>query len=86
MWFLISAIGLTLTLKFVRHVRDLDRYRYLTLVAALALLVAPLVPHIGTTINGARLWIDFGPFSLRARGVRQDFARLFLRLVLRREP
>ena len=74
MWFLISAIGLTLTLKFVRHVRDLDRYRYLTLVAALALLVAPLVPHIGTTINGARLWIDFGPFSLEP----VEFAKILL--------
>ncbi|HTT58986.1 MAG TPA: FtsW/RodA/SpoVE family cell cycle protein [Acidimicrobiales bacterium] len=74
MWFFISAIGLTLTLKFVRHVRDLDRYRYLTLVAALALLVAPLVPHVGTTINGARLWIDFGPFSLEP----VEFAKILL--------
>ncbi len=72
MWFLISAVGLTLTLKFVRHVRDLDRYRYLTLLAALALLVAPLV--VGTTINGARLWIDFGPFSLEP----VEFAKILL--------
>jgi hypothetical protein len=35
------------TLKFVRHVRDLDRYRYLTLVAALILLLLPLVPQVG---------------------------------------
>jgi hypothetical protein len=42
LWFFVSAVGLALTLKFVRHVRDLDRYRYLTLLAALALLVAPL--------------------------------------------
>ena len=74
LWFLVSAIGLTLTLKFVRHVRDLDRYRYLTLVAAIALLVAPLVPHVGTTINGARLWIDFGPFSFQP----VEFAKILL--------
>lgn len=72
LWFLVSAIGLTLTLKFVRHVRDLDRYRYLTLLAALALLVAPLV--VGTEINGARLWIDAGPFSFEP----VEFAKILL--------
>src|ERR1019366_2602213 len=63
LWFVVSAVGLAATLKVVRHVRDLDRYRYLTLVAALALLAAPLVPGVGTTVNGARLWIFIGPFS-----------------------
>jgi cell division protein FtsW (lipid II flippase) len=72
LWFFVSAVGLTLTLKFVRHVRDLDRYRYLTLLAALALLVAPLV--VGTTINGARLWIIVGSFSLEP----VEFAKILL--------
>ena len=31
-WFLMSAVALVVTLKLVRHVRDLDRYRYLTLL------------------------------------------------------
>lgn len=75
MWFLVSAIGLALTLKIVRSVRDLDRYRYLTLIAALGLLVAPMLPHIGTTINGARLWIDLGSaFSLEP----VEFAKILL--------
>jgi cell division protein FtsW (lipid II flippase) len=72
LWFLVSAVGLALTLKVVRHVRDLDRYRYLTLLAALALLVAPLV--VGTTINGARLWIDVGSFSFEP----VEFAKILL--------
>jgi len=65
LWFLVSALALAFTLKVVRHVRDLDRYRYLTLVAAIGLLAAPLVPHIGTTVNGARLWIDVGPYAFQ---------------------
>ena len=65
LWFLASAIALTFTLKVVRHVRDLDRYRYLTLVAAIGLLAAPLLPHVGTTVNGARLWIDVGPYAFQ---------------------
>jgi cell division protein FtsW (lipid II flippase) len=72
LWFFVSAVGLALTLKFVRHVRDLDRYRYLTLLAALALLVAPLV--VGTTINGARLWIIVGSISLEP----VEFAKILL--------
>jgi cell division protein FtsW (lipid II flippase) len=65
LWYLISAGALVATLIIVRHVRDLDRYRYLTLLAALALLLLPLVPHIGQKINGARLWVIIGPISFQ---------------------
>jgi len=64
-WYLISAVALAATLKFVRRVRDLDRYRYLTLVAAVALLLAPLVPGIGLSVYGARLWVQVGPISFQ---------------------
>ena len=64
-WFLISAIGLVVTLKLVRHVRDLDRYRYLTLLAGLGLLCAPMLPILGETINGARLWVHVGSHSFQ---------------------
>ena len=62
-WFLVSAAGVVVTLKLVRHVRDLDRYRYLTLAAALGLLLLPLVPHVGEDIYGARIWVKLGPLS-----------------------
>lgn len=74
LWFAASALGLALVLKFVRHVRDLDRYRYLTLLAAILLLAAPLIPHVGTTINGARLWIDIGRFAFEP----VEFAKILL--------
>ena len=65
LWFLISAAALVGTLAFVRRVQDLDRYRYLTLLTAIALLLMPLVPHIGENINGARLWVHLGPISFQ---------------------
>jgi len=65
LWFLISAGALVVTLILVRRWRDLDRYRYLTLLAALALLLLPLVPHVGQDINGARLWVKVGPISFQ---------------------
>jgi len=64
-WFLVSACGLVVTLSVVRRVRDLDRYRYLTLLAAMGLLLLPLVPHFGENLNGARLWVKLGPISFQ---------------------
>jgi len=51
------------TLALVRRSRDLDRYRYLLLLAAVALMLAPLIPHLGQNHNGARLWIGIGPVN-----------------------
>ncbi len=65
LWYLISAGALVATLVLVRSVRDLDRYRYLTLLAAIGLLLLPLVPHIGQDIYGARLWVKVGPISFQ---------------------
>ena len=65
LWYLISAGALVVTLIVVRRVRDLDRYRYLTLLVAVGLLLMPLLPHIGRNINGARLWVIIGPISFQ---------------------
>ncbi len=64
-WFVVSGVIVVVTLKFIKSVRDLDRYRYLTLAAALALMLAPLIPGIGENINGARLWVAIGPLSFQ---------------------
>lgn len=63
-----TAVGMLLyvaTLVVVRHTRDLDRYRYLLLLAAGALLLAPLVPGIGLDLNGARLWVHAGSVTFQ---------------------
>jgi cell division protein FtsW (lipid II flippase) len=61
-----TAVGIgayLVTLLVIRRSRDLDRYRYLLLLAAVALMLSPLVPHVGRSINGARLWIYIGPIN-----------------------
>lgn len=65
LWFFVSAVALTVVLRVVRRVRDLDRYRYLTLFAAVGLLLAPLLPGIGLNLYGARLWVKAGPISFQ---------------------
>ncbi len=64
-WTALGVIAYVATLAVVRRSRDLDRYRYLLVIAGLATLLVPLVPHIGQDINGARLWIRLGPVQFQ---------------------
>jgi len=45
--------------------RRLARYTYTSGLIGLVLLVLPLVPAIGTTVNGATLWIRVGDLSFQ---------------------
>lgn len=53
------------TLWFVRRSRDLDRYRYTFLLVGLGLLVLPLLPVLGQTVNGSRIWVQLGPVNFQ---------------------
>jgi cell division protein FtsW (lipid II flippase) len=64
-WTAGGVAAYVLTLMIVRRSRDLDRYRNLMLVAGIGLLLLPLVPHFGATINGARLWVRAGHFEFQ---------------------
>ena len=56
-WVALGVLLYTGTLLVVRYSRDLERYRYLVLLGAGVLLVAPL---FFSPINGARLWVHAG--------------------------
>jgi len=63
-----TALGVVLfiaTLIVVRDHRKLQRFTYTSLFLGLLLLMLPLVPGIGATINGATLWVRVGPFSFQ---------------------
>ncbi|HWJ62828.1 MAG TPA: FtsW/RodA/SpoVE family cell cycle protein [Acidimicrobiales bacterium] len=64
-WTFVGIAAFVLTLAFVRRVRDLERYRYTFLAAGLVLLVLPLIPGLGVTINGAKIWVGVGPVSFQ---------------------
>jgi cell division protein FtsW (lipid II flippase) len=64
-WTAGGVAAYVLTLAIVRRSRDLDRYRYLLLAGGVILLLLPLVPHFGESINGARLWVHLGSFSFQ---------------------
>jgi cell division protein FtsW (lipid II flippase) len=73
-WIAVGIGCYVVTLLVVRRSRDLDRYRYILLLLAVALMLAPLVPHFGQNINGARLWVRIG--SLQGQPV--ELAKILL--------
>ena len=64
-WAVVGIALYVVTLLVVRHSRDMDRYRYLLLMAAIALLVSPLVPGLGARLTTTRLWIHLGPVTFQ---------------------
>jgi cell division protein FtsW (lipid II flippase) len=67
-WAVLGILLYVVTLLVVQHSRDLDRYRYLLLLGAGLLLVAPLIPGLGVsarTTLGARLFVHLGPIQFQ---------------------
>lgn len=60
------ALVLFVTILFVVHDhRRLQKYTYTAMVLGIVLLMLPLVPVLGTTVNGANLWVRLGPLSFQ---------------------
>lgn len=86
-WTLLGLSLLLIVLAVVRDHRLLQRYTYTSMLAGVVLLLMPLLPVVGTSINGARLWVRIAGQSFQPG----EFAKLLLAiffagfLVLKRE-
>lgn len=86
-WAVLGMVLMAVVLVLVHDHRQLQRYTYTSMVVGVTLLLMPLLPVVGKTINGARLWVHIGPQSVQPA----EFAKLFLAiffagfLVLKRE-
>lgn len=68
------CIGVVFLLKDHRTLR---RFTYLSLVGGLVMLLLPLVPGLGKTINGSRIWIGFGGFSFQPAEIAKILLAVF---------
>ena len=64
-WMTLGVLLFVATLVLLRDHRVLQRFTYTSGLAAIILLLLPMLPVIGSTINGARIWIHLGPFSFQ---------------------
>jgi cell division protein FtsW (lipid II flippase) len=64
-WMTIGVVLFVATLMLLRDHRVLTRFTYTSGLGAIVLLLLPMVPGVGKTINGAKIWIGIGPFSLQ---------------------
>ena len=64
-WTAVGTLFFIGVLLIVRDYRVLSRYKYILGFVGVGLLLLPLVPGIGATINGARLWLRIGSYSFQ---------------------
>jgi cell division protein FtsW (lipid II flippase) len=84
LWIVVAlgAFAVTLLL-FHRDYRRLESYKYLFGLTAIGLLVLPALPFLGTSVNGARLWIHFGSLQFQPGELAKVFLIVFLAGYLR---
>jgi cell division protein FtsW (lipid II flippase) len=74
LWMILGVGAFVATLLLLPDARRLERYRYTAGFVGLVLLLLPLLPVVGRTINGSRIWVSFGPVNFQPG----EFAKLAL--------
>jgi cell division protein FtsW (lipid II flippase) len=75
---MVALAAFAITLVVIRDDRQFEGLTYTIGLAALMLLILPVVPGIGTTINGARLWIRVSSLTFQPSELGKVLMVLFL--------
>ena len=73
-WTFIGIGAFSATLLLLPDLSWVANYRYTLALAGVVLLMLPLIPGLGRNINGARIWLAVGPFSIQPG----EFAKVVL--------
>jgi cell division protein FtsW (lipid II flippase) len=76
-WSALSVALAAAVLWFLRDHRVLRRYTFTAGVVAFALLILPLLPGIGRSVYGSRIWIGLGPFTFQPGEVAKIVLAVF---------
>src|SRR3954447_7606652 len=76
-WMTLGVLLFVLILLVLRDHRRLQAFTYTPGFGAVLLLLMPLMPLLGTQINGARIWIRLGPLSFQPGEVAKVLLVLF---------
>ena len=84
LWVVIGVAVFSLVLVVLRRdYRGLENYKYLFGLGAIGLLFMPLLPGIGQTVNGSRLWIHAGGLQFQPGELGKLALIVFLAAYLR---
>ncbi|NDA78212.1 MAG: FtsW/RodA/SpoVE family cell cycle protein, partial [Actinobacteria bacterium] len=75
-WTFIGVAAFAATLLVVQRVNDLARFKWTFFVVGAGLLMLPMVPSLGFSSGGARIWVSIGPINFQPG----EFAKLALAL------
>lgn len=74
LWSLLGISVFVAVLVVVQRATDLARFRWILFFGGAGSLLLPLVPGLGSTINGARIWVSVGPINFQPG----EFAKIAL--------
>jgi cell division protein FtsW (lipid II flippase) len=84
LWVVIAVVLFSATLFALhRDYRRIESYKYLFGLSAIALLYLPRLPVIGSSVNGARLWVHVGSLQFQPGELAKIFLIVFLAAYLR---
>ncbi|TEX51941.1 MAG: cell division protein [Actinomycetales bacterium mxb001] len=76
-WYAVAATLFILVLIVLRDHRVLQRYTYTAGLIGVILLLLPLAPVIGATVNGATLWVRIGGLTFQPAEAAKIFLTIF---------
>jgi cell division protein FtsW (lipid II flippase) len=76
-WSALAVAIAAVVLVVLRDHRTLRRYTFTAAVVGFGLLILPLVPGIGRTVNGSRIWIGVGAFTFQPGEVAKIVLAVF---------
>ncbi len=78
-WIVVALVLFAATLFLLRYdYRRLETFKYLFGITAIALLVLPILPVLGLTVNGARLWVHVGALRFQPGELAKIMLIVFL--------
>lgn len=77
MWSTLSVMVAAGVIILLRDHRQLRRFTFTAMAIGLGMLLLPMFPIIGRSINGSRIWIGIGPLSLQPAEIAKILLVIF---------
>lgn len=77
-WLFVSVLCMIGVLIFIRRIDRVADYKYTLMVLGILLLLSPMLPGIGTSVSGSRIWLSIGSFSFQPGELAKICIVLFL--------